>query len=272
MAHAPLLRNNTTPIFKRDRDPGSGPPPTMSAPRASQLSGTTAFNSPNPSLVSVSSAQTLAAGQNGGNSGPVQATANIINQKADASRSLYQICIALRQRLSQVPGFEVYFGQLDQPDPVEAVWSLLKEGTPLLAIFNEALQPAEHLKIDDAHVNAAPPKKSKIAAFKFVQACLKDLSIPSSECFVINDLMGTDTTGLVKVCFVLSLRLVARGAGGSLLPCPLAPAKTPNSDANTLARSHKSSTTSSTSPSSAVCCWSPAPSSMAPSRASPGCR
>ena len=205
MAHAPLIRNNTTPIFKRDRDPDTGPPPTMSsAPRASQLSGTTAYNSSSQSLASLSSAQTAVPPVNGGaptpNGGPVVATANIINQKADASRSLYQICISLRQRLSQVPGFEVYFEQLDQPDPVEAVWSLLREGNPLLHIFNEALQPAEHLKIDDAHANASGPKKSKIAAFKFVQACLKDLSIPSSECFVINDLMGDDTTGLVKVC------------------------------------------------------------------------
>ena len=200
MAHAPLIRNNTTPVFKRDRDPDTGPPPTMSsAPRASQLSGTTAYNRSTQSLASLTGAQPAVAAANG-SSGPVVATANIINQKADASRSLYQICISLRQRLSQVPGFEVYFEQLDQPDPVEAVWMLLREGTPLLTIFNEALQPAEHLKIDDAHANAPGPKKSKIAAFKFVQACLKDLSIPSSECFVINDLMGDDTTGLVKAC------------------------------------------------------------------------
>lgn len=224
MAHAPLLRNNTTPVFKRDRDPDSGPPPTMSAPRASQLSGTTAYNSSNQSLASLSSAQTaVAAPQNGASTGPVVATANIINQKADASRSLYQICISLRQRLSQVPGFEVYFEQLDQADPVEAVWSLLREGFPLLTIFNEALQPAEHLKIDDAHANAPSPKKSKIAAFKFVQACLKDLSIPSSECFVINDLMGDDTTGLVKACLAPPRVLWYKGLA---VPCS-SPIETP---------------------------------------------
>ena len=207
MAHAPLIRNNTAPIFRKERELDNGPPTMSSAPRASQLSGTTAYNSSNQSLASLSSAQTAVA-QNGAPTGNVVATANIINQKADASRSLYQICIALRQRLSQVPGFEVYFEQLDQPDPVEAVWSLLREGMPLLTVFNEALQPEEPLKIDDAHANAPAAKKSKIAAFKFVQACLKDLSIPSSECFVINDLMGDDTTGLVKVCSAPPPRLV----------------------------------------------------------------
>src|SRR5690606_27057288 len=144
-----------------DRDPDSGPPTMSSAPRASQLSGTTAYNSSNQSLASLSSAQTAVAPQNGAPGGNVVATGNIIHQKADASRSLYQICISLRQRLSQVPGFEVYFEQLDQPDPVEAVWSLLQEGFPLLTIFNEALQPAEHLKLDDVHANAPLGKKSK---------------------------------------------------------------------------------------------------------------
>jgi cell division control protein 24 len=162
------------------------------APRASQLSGSTAFAGSSASLSSLGSAAT-ATPQNGG---PVLATANIINQKADASRSLYQICISLKQRLAQVPGFDPYLDQLDPADPVDPLWNLFRTGYPLLLIYN-ALRPNEDLKVEDASANEA--KKSKIAIFKFVQACMKDLEIPSSHSFVIADLMGNDTSGFVKV-------------------------------------------------------------------------
>lgn len=199
MAHAPLIRNNTTPIFKRDRDKEGIPAGTMSsAPRTSQLSGSTAFNSSTQSLNSLSSAQTVVTPMNGAG-GPVIATANIINQKADASRSLYQICISLRQRLNQVPGLEPYLEELDPNDPVDSLWNFFRMGMPFLTIFN-ALQPAEPIGIDEANANAPEAKKSKIAVFKFVQACLKDLNIPSADCFVISDVLGTDTSGFVKVC------------------------------------------------------------------------
>lgn len=124
------------------------------------------------------------------------ATTNIINQKADASRSLYQICVSLKQRLAKVPGFEPFLQQLDPYDPVDPLWNLLRTGYPLLAIYN-SLKPAEPLKVEDANVSEA--KKSKIAIFKFVQACMKDLQVSPTECFVITDLMGNDTTGFVKV-------------------------------------------------------------------------
>jgi len=48
-------------------------------------------------------------------------------------------------------------------------------------------------------MEASDMKRAKIAAFKFIRACLSDLSIPAPECFVIADLIGTDTTGFVKV-------------------------------------------------------------------------
>ena len=137
-----------------------------------------------------------------GSSNPV-ATANIINQQADASRSLYQICVALRQRLAQLPGFEPYLENLDDPQtgadddgPVESLWNLLRAGHPLLAIYNNSLRPQEPLAVA-ASANEA--KRTKLAIFKFVEACMRDLQIPATELFVVADLTGNDTTGLVKV-------------------------------------------------------------------------
>jgi cell division control protein 24 len=193
MAHAPLLRTNTAPVFQSTQAGVGGISGSMNhAPRASQLSGSTAYGGSTASLSSLGSAATVVPT----NGGPVMATSNIINQKADASRSLYQICITLKQRLALVPDFEPYLQQLDPYDPVDPLWSLFRTGYPLLAIYN-ALQPAEPLKVDDS--NAPEAKRSKIAIFKFVQACMKELQVPASESFVITDLMGNDTTGFVKV-------------------------------------------------------------------------
>ena len=170
------------------------------ASRSSQLSGSTAFTaSDSTSVTSMTSYATVVPPVNGG---PVQATNNIINQKADASRSLYQICVNLRQRLTQVPDFEPYLNDSDDEDdgedmdPVSSLWRCLRKGTPLMTIYN-AIRPTELLKID----NSVPEgKRPKIAAFKFVEACLKDLKLPPGECFALSDLFGDDTTGFVKVC------------------------------------------------------------------------
>ncbi|PHH88747.1 hypothetical protein CDD83_7092 [Cordyceps sp. RAO-2017] len=214
MAHAPLLRNNTAPVFEPSLSGARGLPPNRmsNAPRTSQLSGSTAYaGSSSSSLNSLTSGGTVVPGPNGG---PVIATANIINQKADASRSLYQICISLKQRLAQVPGFEPFLDQLDPTDPVDPLWNLFRTGYPLLAIYN-SLQPAEPLKVDDANANEA--KKSKIAIFKFVQACMKELRVSPTESFVITDLMGNDTSGFVKVTQVVNYVLDLAENRGLLL-------------------------------------------------------
>jgi len=111
------------------------------------------------------------------------ATSNIINQRADASRSLYQICVSLKQRLAQVPGFEEYSKQLEdmaqdpeEGGPVESVWKLLRTGHPLLVIYN-ALEPVKRLAVEEMP-GATEEKKSKIAIMKFYQACLADLKPP----------------------------------------------------------------------------------------------
>lgn len=205
MAHAPLIRNNTAPVFQSNLSGAGGLQQNSMnhAPRTSQLSGSTAYAGSSSSLNSLTSGNTIVPNHSDGH---VVATANIINQKADASRSLYQICVSLKQRLSQVPGFEPFLEQLDPTDPVDPLWNLFRTGYPLLVIYN-TLQPSELLKVDDA--NASEAKKSKIAIFKFVQACMKDLQVPPAESFVITDLMGNDTSGFVKVGIALPSSLAS---------------------------------------------------------------
>lgn len=154
------------------------------------------------SLSSASTSATLVAPVNGG---PVMATANIINQKADASRSLYQICVNLRERLRRVPDFEAHLSDSDDDDreakneesldPVSSLWRCLRKGDPLMTIYN-VLDPAVRLEIDGTTALKTRPKK---AAFKFLQACLQELHIPPGDCCTIQDLFGDDTTGFVKV-------------------------------------------------------------------------
>ncbi|KAG6007572.1 hypothetical protein E4U21_005770 [Claviceps maximensis] len=214
MAHAPLLRNTTAPVFESNQSGFKSifqTKPMSSAPRGSQLSGSTAYASSSTSLSTLASAAMIVPGQSGG---PVMATTNIINQKADASRSLYQICLSLGQRLSQVPDFAPYLEQLDTSDPVDPLWNLLRTGYPLLTIYN-SLQPTEPLKVDEP--NATEAKKSKIAIFKFVQACMKELQVPPAQSFVITDLMGNDTTGFVKVTQVVNYVLDLAEKRGLLL-------------------------------------------------------
>ncbi|PVH79665.1 hypothetical protein DL98DRAFT_214754 [Cadophora sp. DSE1049] len=228
-SHGPLSRTNTAPVFN-SRSANNGIPGlghTMShSSRSSQLSGSTAYtSSSSTSLSSMSSSATLVPppppptqmAQNGGN---VVATNNIINQRADASRSLYQICVNLRQRLATVPDFDAHLNDSDSEDegedmdPVSSLWRCLRKGTPLMTIYN-SLKPPEPLKIDEKIPEA---KRPKIAAFKFVEACLKgDLKLPPGECFSLQDLFGDDTTGFVKVTQVINIVLDVAEQKGNLL-------------------------------------------------------
>jgi len=229
-SHGPLSRTNTAPVFNTTRSANNGLPGlghTMShSSRSSQLSGSTAYTSASStSLSSMSSSATLVPppppptqmAQNGGN---VVATNNIINQRADASRSLYQICVNLRQRLATVPDFDAHLNDSDSEDegedmdPVSSLWRCLRKGTPLMTIYN-SLKPPEPLKIDEKIPEA---KRPKIAAFKFVEACLKgDLKLPPGECFSLQDLFGDDTTGFVKVTQVINIVLDVAEQKGNLL-------------------------------------------------------
>lgn len=129
---------------------------------------------------------------------------NIINRRGDSNSSLYQICLNLRKRMAEVPGFEVHMLEMeeeeaeanDSTDPVTSMWNCLRRGYPLMTIYN-ALKPRMPLEVDASRL--AEAKLGKAATFKFLQACLTDLKYPASECFLITDLYGGDTTGFVKV-------------------------------------------------------------------------
>lgn len=131
---------------------------------------------------------------------------NIMNRRAGADSSLYQICLNLRKRLAEVPNFQVHLEEMDEEeadandatDPVTAMWNCLRRGFPLITIYN-AFNPAVPLKVDSSISEA---KMAKHAAFKFLQACMSELKFPAQECFLITDLYGENTTGFVKVSLV----------------------------------------------------------------------
>ncbi|KAI6248594.1 Rho guanine nucleotide exchange factor scd1 [Erysiphe necator] len=228
--HGPLIETQAATAYNTKRGIVNGIPginqtmtQTLSnSSRLSQSSGSTAHaSSSTTSLSSMTSSATLVASNSmSQNGGQVVATNNIINQRADASRSLYQICVNLRFRLSKVPGLNEHLNDSDdedqgeETDPVSSLWRFLRKGTPLLTIYN-CLQQPEILKLDE---NMPVMKRPKIAAFKFVEACLKgDLQIPPGDCFSLQDLFGDDTTGFVKVTQVINIVLDVAEQRGLLL-------------------------------------------------------
>ena len=139
------------------------------------------------------------------NNGDVAPTENIMNSVADASSSLFQICVSLRQRLLGVPGFEDSLQEEEEyadqdTDPVTLLWRTFRRGYPLQLLYN-ALRPSQPLELNMA---LKEEKRGKAATFKFLQACLNDLKFPSDECFIVTDLYGDDTTGFVKVTRVVN--------------------------------------------------------------------
>lgn len=128
---------------------------------------------------------------------------NIMNRKADMNSSLFQICLALRMRLAEVPGFGQHIAEMeeeeaeieDSSDPVTSMWNCLRRGYPLMTLYN-ALKPSVPLRVDQTLAEA---KIGKTATYKFLQACLTEQKFPPNECFRITDLYGGDTTGFVKV-------------------------------------------------------------------------
>lgn len=139
------------------------------------------------------------------NGNDVAPTHNIMNSVADASSSLFQICMSLRQRLLGVPGFSEFLLEEEEyadedTDPVTVLWRTFRRGVPLMLLYN-ALRPEKPIEIPEGTREA---NKGKAATFKFIQACVQDLKFPSEDCFIITDLYGDDTTGFVKVARVVN--------------------------------------------------------------------
>ncbi|KAF2478540.1 Pleckstrin homology domain-containing protein [Neohortaea acidophila] len=154
--------------------------------------------------------------------GDVTATDNVMNTVADASSSLFQICVTLRQRLQGVPGFsesllEEEEDADDDTDPVTLLWRTFRRGYPLMLLYN-ALRPDQPLSMP---ANVREEKKGKACTFKFIQACITDLKFAQEDCFIITDLYGDDTTGFVKVARVVNRVLdilVQRGIVDDIQP------------------------------------------------------
>ncbi|KAF2020711.1 hypothetical protein BU24DRAFT_7134 [Aaosphaeria arxii CBS 175.79] len=140
------------------------------------------------------------------NGGPIEASNNVLNKRADKDTSLFQRCLNLQQRLRAIPGFERWMVEEennadDDADPVTLLWRTFRRGYPLMDVYN-ALGPQKPLVVDEGRI----PEKNrpKTAAYKFIQACVGELKFPSEECFIISDLYGDDTTGFVKVTNVVN--------------------------------------------------------------------
>ena len=174
--------------------------------QSASFSPTTTSQSLRPGLERSQTESTLTSGASV--STVVVEESNIVNRKGGVNNSLYRGSLALKRRLAEVPGFDRYLIEMDlleresddETDPVTSMWNLLRRGIPLMAIYN-ALQPRVPLQISSM-VNEA--KVGKVATFKFLEACLEELKFPASECFLITDLYGEDTTGFVKVRLPIS--------------------------------------------------------------------
>ena len=133
-----------------------------------------------------------------------QATDSIINVRAGADSSLYQICVNLKKRLADVPGFDDHIVEMNEEeaedgdfiDPVTAMWNCLRKGFPLMTVYN-ALRPLHPLSVDSSRYTES--KIGKACTFQYLKACVNDIKLPSTEVFLISDLYGEDTTGFVKV-------------------------------------------------------------------------
>ena len=141
---------------------------------------------------------------------------NIINVRD--GESLYQICLKLRRRLSEVPGFRPWIEAMEEQeaegaDPVSSLWQCFRSGLPLLAIYN-ASQPEEgDLKVD---TNKPESRVGKEAAFMFLRACMQQMKISSSDTFTLTDLYNDNTTGFVKVTKLVNRVLDILALSGKL--------------------------------------------------------
>ncbi|CAO2655802.1 Nn.00g046050.m01.CDS01 [Neocucurbitaria sp. VM-36] len=143
------------------------------------------------------------------NGGPVEASDNVLNKRADKDTSLFQRCLTLQMRLRAIPGFDRWMAEEenkadDDADPVTLLWRTFRRGYPLMELYN-ALGPRTLLSIPNSKTDEKSLKKNeKMATYKFIQSCVNELGIPQESCFILGDLYGDDTTGFVKVINVVN--------------------------------------------------------------------
>jgi cell division control protein 24 len=140
---------------------------------------------------------------------------SVLNVRGEKEKSLFQQSLSLRSRLNAFPGFEDALREEEMEigedaDPVTIMWRFFRRGYPLMELYN-ALNPRVRLEVDPNKV--AEKKRGQAATFKFIHACMKELNI--SECFMVTDLYGDDTTGFVKVGLVAWFQHYANGTGHS---------------------------------------------------------
>lgn len=142
------------------------------------------------------------------NSDDVRPNDNIMNSVADANSSLFQLCVALRQRLMGCPGCAEALDEAEQEsdadtDPVTLLWRTFRVG-PFFVLLYGALRQGEPMILP---ANGSLEKRGKAATFKFLQACMTDLKFAQPDLFIVMDLFADDTTGFTRVVKALHMVL-----------------------------------------------------------------
>ncbi|CAG8480089.1 2244_t:CDS:2 [Ambispora gerdemannii] len=162
------------------------------------------------------------------NETPTPTGANTLNRPAQASQSLYQLCLELSERLYCVDGFEEYLQQaqsniqnnntnsnttgigtptseapngLIQSDPVTLLWQTFRLGYPLCALYN-TMKPATPISDEFTQPpNSSKPSIShaKQSVYKFLVSCKEELEFKEESMFGISALFKDDTNDFVKV-------------------------------------------------------------------------
>ncbi|RGB32732.1 hypothetical protein C1646_733976 [Rhizophagus diaphanus] len=158
---------------------------------------------------------------------PKPTSSNALNRPAQASQSLYPLCLDLLERLYCVEGFEKYLiqGQNNMPnnssivgtpttengpnniirnDPVTLLWQTFRLGHPLCVLFN-ALKPQKEAIIEETKPGTSEIKTSQKNVFHFLMGCREELKLEPGQMFTISQLYKDDTNGFVKVIDTVKL-------------------------------------------------------------------
>ncbi|CAG8460819.1 17373_t:CDS:10 [Acaulospora morrowiae] len=154
-----------------------------------------------------------------------------LNRPAQASQSLFPMCLNLLERLYCVKEFEQYLIQgqnamqngsivgtptsengpsnnIIHKDPVTLLWQTFRLGYPLCALFN-ALQPQKPLKVafeeDKPGAVKSKANANKASVYHFLVACKEELNLHPDQAFSISQLYQDDTNGFVKVINTVKL-------------------------------------------------------------------